>query len=934
MENQFSRVVDALPGLVWTALPDGQTDFLNTRWREYTGLGFDQASGHAWQKALHPEDRQALVSFWQSILASGEAGETEARLRRFDGVYRRFLFRAAPLTDESGRIVKWCGMNTDIEDRRRAEEALRAREGHFRSIFDGLPALVTLMSPAGELELANRHVLEFFGATLDELKSWARGASFHPDDYPAVLEAWDRSVETGQSYESEARQRRADGTYRWVRIRGYPLSDGEGRIVNWYFLQDDIDDAKRVEALLAGEKQLLEMVATRSPLPVVLAALCGLIDATVEGSASCILLLDRTNTRVQLAVGPGLPPDYLRPLEGRLATCDAGPCGLEADLKAQVIVSDLTSDARWDRDGWPAVALAHGVRSVWSTPILSLTGELLGTFAINHRAVASPTPRHQALIQQFTHVASIAIERTRTEEELRRSEAFLAQAQRMTLTGSIWWRVATGEIIWSAENYRLMQYPPAVTPTVDMILDRCHPDDVGLVRETIERAARHGTSMDYEHRLLMPDGSVKHVHVLAQNVGPDPGDFEFVGAVTDITERKRAEEDLRRSEAFLAETRHLSLTGGFLKRMATGEITWSDEIYRMFEFEPGTTVTLERILTRVHPEDVHSFEDMIEAQRRGSDYQHEYRLLMPDRSVKHLHVVAQASRNEDGKLEYIAAVQDVTPRRLSEEALDKARSELARVTRVMSLGALTASIAHEVNQPLSGIITNASTCLRMLAADPPNIDGALETAKRTIRDGNRAADVIARLRALFAKRAAASESVDLNEAAREVIALSWNELQRNRVVLRSELAEDLPPITGDRVQLQQVILNLLLNGSEAMNSVEGRPRLLAVRTGRDEGDGVRLSVQDAGVGFEEQGAESLFEAFYSTKSGGMGIGLSVSRSIIESHHGRLWARPNDGPGATFSFSIPRAVEGAAAPQGPAGVRTLAAADAAHVASNQ
>jgi signal transduction histidine kinase len=222
---------------------------------------------------------------------------------------------------------------------------------------------------------------------------------------------------------------------------------------------------------------------------------------------------------------------------------------------------------------------------------------------------------------------------------------------------------------------------------------------------------------------------------------------------------------------------------------------------------------------------------------------------------------------------------------------------------VQSLGVLTASIAHEVNQPLAGIITNASTCLRMLAADPPNIDGARETARRTIRDGNRASEVIARLRALFSKKDAATESVNLNAATQEVIALSLSELQRARVIVQTEFA-DLPTITGDRVQLQQVILNLILNASDAMRSVNDRPRKLVIRTERDGHDHIRLTVQDTGVGFDPQKQDKLFEAFYSTKSGGMGIGLSVSRSIIAGHRGRIWAARNDGPGATFGFSIP------------------------------
>jgi signal transduction histidine kinase len=227
----------------------------------------------------------------------------------------------------------------------------------------------------------------------------------------------------------------------------------------------------------------------------------------------------------------------------------------------------------------------------------------------------------------------------------------------------------------------------------------------------------------------------------------------------------------------------------------------------------------------------------------------------------------------------------------------------------MSLGALTASIAHEVNQPLSGIITNASTCMRMLDAEPPNVDGARETVKRTIRDGRRAADVVTRLRALFTKKEPAAELVDLNEATSEVIALSRAELERNGVIMRTELAAELPLVTGDRVQLQQVILNLLRNGSDAMSSVDNRPRELLFRTEVEEGDRVRLNVQDAGIGFEPQSLDRLFQTFYTTKDDGMGIGLSVSRSIIENHGGRLWATPNDGPGVTFSFSIPCAGDG-------------------------
>jgi len=273
-------------------------------------------------------------------------------------------------------------------------------------------------------------------------------------------------------------------------------------------------------------------------------------------------------------------------------------------------------------------------------------------------------------------------------------------------------------------------------------------------------------------------------------------------------------------------------------------------------------------------------------------------------AVKHVRGVAHVIEKVEGRPMFVGALQDVTESKVAEEALDRARSELAHVARVTTLSTLTASIAHEVNQPLSGIITNAGTCLRMLDADPPNVDGARETARRTVRDGNRAADVIRRLRALFSKEEFTLESLDLTEATREVITLTLSDLQRNRIALQSELADDLPAVIGDRVQLQQVILNLLRNASDAMAEVDDRPRQLVVRTEPEDADRVRVTVRDSGVGIGNTSIDKLFDAFYTTKSGGMGIGLSVSRSIIESHRGRIWATPNEGPGATFAFSIP------------------------------
>jgi PAS domain S-box-containing protein len=514
--------------------------------------------------------------------------------------------------------------------------------------------------------------------------------------------------------------------------------------------------------------------------------------------------------------------------------------------------------------------------------------------------------------QALKHIEDLKIqvsEREKAEAEVRELarglEAKLRRLVEANVVGIVMWNLE-GAITGANDAFlRMVQYNRE-----DLASGRVRWTDLTPAewRDHDEHAIAElkatGIVQPFEKEYFRKDGS--RVPVLLGGALFEASGNDGVAFVLDLTEQKRAERALRRSEAFLAEGQRLSQIGTFSWRVATDEVTWSEQLYRIYEFEIGVPVTLELIRTRVHPEDPSVLEKMVD-QARGDadDFEWQYRLVMPDRSIKYLHAVAHATQDQNGQLEYIAAIQDVTARRLSEEALDKARAQLTRVARVTSLGVLTASIAHELNQPLSGIITNANTSLRMLAADPPDVDGARETARRTIRDGNRASEMITRLRALFIKKETTTEPVDLNEATREVIALSSSELQRNQIVIQSELADDLPTITADRIQLQQVIVNLLRNASDAMGGVDNRPRQLVIRTEREDGDRVRVNVRDVGVGVDPQAMDKLFDAFYTTKSDGMGIGLSVSRSIVERHHGRLWAEPNDGPGATFSFSIPR-----------------------------
>jgi PAS domain S-box-containing protein len=736
-EHDLRSIIDTIPTAAWTARPDGSCDFLNQRWLDYAGMTAEQALGWGWAAAIHPDDRQRLVAYWQSCLASGQPVEIEGRLCRYDGAYRWFLFRANPVRDKSGQIVKWYGTNVDIEDRKRVEDALRAAELSWRQIVDTIPGLVATTSAMGEVEFLNRQTLDYFGKTSEELKNWALIGAVHPDDLPRVIEARKESIVKGTVYEVEHRCRRADGVYRWFQVRGLPVRDAQGAITAWYLLLTDIDDLKRAEeALRSSERNLSQII---NAIPTFIHVL------RPDGSV--------------LYVNPA---------------------------------------------------------------VLDYTGAAL--------------------------------------EDVER------------------------------KDYRARFF---------------HQEDWERLREKRLEALTRPVPFENEQRVLGKDGHYRWFLIRYKPLLDEQGRIDrwYVAAV-DIDDRKRAEAQVEQAYLRLAEAQQLSKTGSFITDIQADDHDWSEEAFRIFEFDPATKVTVQRIREMVHAEDLPTFDAVIARGMTGTDVDFMFRIVTPRGALKHVRGMARLMAKIENRPLFIGALQDVTASKLAEEALDRARSELAHVARVTTLNALTASMAHEINQPLSGIITNASTCLRMLDANPPNVEGARETARRTIRDGNRASDVITRLRGLFSKKEFTLEPLDLNDATREVIALSRSHLQRSRVVLRSELAEDLPPVLGDRVQLQQVILNLLRNASDAMDGVDDRPRLLQIGTRREEDDRVRLTVRDSGTGIGPSGPEKLFEAFYTTKSGGMGIGLWVSRSIIERHHGRLWAEPNEGPGATFSFSIP------------------------------
>jgi PAS domain S-box-containing protein len=803
-------------------------------------------------------------------------------------------------------------LRSHIEDRKQVER-------EFQQIVDAVPQTIFVHAADGRRLYPNQVVLDFFGWKPEDFSNDEKlKQGFHPDDWAGFRDTRQRGLSSGLPFKIEARIRRRDGQYRWFLFLYKPLRDQQGRIVRWYSTGTEIEDLKRAEDALRqtqGELQreaerlklLLELtnsMISKLELRDLLRAIAASVRRVMQCDAVTVRLPDSEGKKLRVyALDFPESKGFLReetfiPIEGTLS-------GRVFQTGKPFVSDDLGTDAV------TSPGMAEGLKSGCFLPLIHRR-RVLGVMGLGRRENTF-TPEDVEFLSQVTGQVAIAIdnvlvieERKRAEDALRKNEAYLAEAQRLSHTGSFGWNVVSGDVFWSEETFRIFEYDRALAkPSVELVRSRVHPQDLGLVQQIIDRVSHDREDFDLEHRLLMPDGSVKDVQIVAHAGREGSGDLEYVGSIMDVTERKRAEATLRERERELQQLIDVGPQYMCVYGADESPLYASDGLLDYFGF------TLEDFRandfrTRVfHPDDLERVQAVRqEAMSHGEGWEVECRILRKDGQYRWFLIRGKPLRDEQGRIvRWYSSGTDIESLKRAEEALQQTQAELAHVTRVTMLGELTASIAHEINQPLSAIVTNGSACLRWLAGDLPNLDEAREAARRVIRDGNRASEVIARIRALSRKTDIQKERLDLNEAIQEVVVLAQGQVRRNKVALKTELAGGLPPVLGDRVQLQQVLLNLMMNGIEAMNGIEDRSRELVIRTRSNEADQVRVTVQDSGIGIDPQSTERIFDAFYTTKPGGMGMGLSISRSIVENHGGRLWAVPNDDHGTTFEFTL-------------------------------
>jgi PAS domain S-box-containing protein len=490
----------------------------------------------------------------------------------------------------------------------------------------------------------------------------------------------------------------------------------------------------------------------------------------------------------------------------------------------------------------------------------------------------------------------------------RRSKFHLAEAQRLSQTGHWIFAVSSQRTFWSPELFRIFDFDPATQkPSLSALLKQVHPEDLPDVHKKINSVILGGLSLEHDYRLILSDGSIKHIHAVLHPLSNSGKTSEIIATAADITDRVRSESELKRNETYLAEAQKISHTGCWARNPTTGALFWSQEEWRIFGLDPEKTrLSYEMFLQMIHPEDRASLEET--SRRAVSEkisYDIPFRIVLPDGSIKHIHSVGKPFFEESGAVtEYIGVSMDVTERKRDEAALQLAQAELGRVARLTTIGELAASIAHEINQPLSAITTNCLAALRWLGHEVPNLHEAKQALERTNKEAQRASDVIDRIRSLLKHGKPKYIPLEMNDAIQEVVTMTQSALAARDVSVRIDLPTGLPRALGDRVQLQQVLLNLIMNGADAMSLLASGPRVLRLSSRVESCNKILVSIEDSGTGFEAGLSDRIFDPLFTTKPNGMGMGLAICKSIVEGHGGRIWALPRSPNGTVFQFTVP------------------------------
>ena len=587
----------------------------------------------------------------------------------------------------------------------------------------------------------------------------------------------------------------------------------------------------------------------------------------------------------------------------------------ESVVLDDALVRNLYSEDEYVRQKRP--------RSVLCLPIVKQAKLVGALYLENNLTPRAFTSGRIAVLELLASQAAISLEnaalysdlqrenadRKRATDALRRSEAYLAEAQRLTRTGSFGWKTSTGQIWWSEESFRIFGYDNAPFATLDMVRQRVHPEDLDLVQWTIDLASRDGKDFDLEHRLLMPDGSVRYVHVVADAIRDAADHLEFIGALMDVTAAKRAEQALLESEQRFRDYAETASdwfweTGPDHRFSRLSEqllASGVDLVHRIGMTRWDLAADLEE-----EPEKWRLHVATLDARKPFRDFR--FRSTREDGSVFYVATSGKPVFDPEGRfLGYRGVSSNVTASvraTQAEAALREAQADLARVTRLTTMGELTASIAHEIVQPLSAVVTNGNTCLHWLDDKTINLAKARSAARRTVKDAERANDIIRRIRALMIRSETQRVGVDMNGLICDILALIHNEMLKRQVSAFTALAPMLPPVLGDRVQLQQLMLNLIMNGIEAMASVTDRPKQLTIETRMEGADHIRVLVRDLGEGLDPEKIDRIFDPFFTTKPDGTGMGLPICRSVVEAHDGRIWASPGVPYGAMFHFTLP------------------------------